>query len=198
MNLYICEKPSQAKDLAKVIGITPRGNGYFHNGDTQITWAVGHLLELYMPDQYDDKYKSWNIDLLPILPEKWKSNVKKKMSGQYKIIKSLLDKANHVYIATDFDREGEAIARSLLERCRYRGHVQRVCLTALGPTSIKRALQKIKPGNETVPLYHAALARQRADWLVGMNLTRLYTDICRKLGHDETIVSGQQNTPSNL
>ncbi|QGP61875.1 DNA topoisomerase 3 (plasmid) [Piscirickettsia salmonis] len=108
----------------------------------------------------------------------------------------MLDKANHVYIATDFDREGEAIARSLLERCRYRGNIQRVCLTALDPTSIKRALKKIKSGHETVPLYHAALARQRADWLVGMNLTRLYTDICRKLGHDEIIQIGRVLTPT--
>src|SRR5690554_1593295 len=178
MQLYICEKPSQAEDLAAVLGATTKGAGYLHNGsDKKITWTYGHLLDMFMPDDYDDQYKTWSLDTLPIAPDRWKNKVSSAgyKQRQYNTVIGLVKKASKVYISTDYDREGEAIARSLLDRAQYNGPVSRVCLTALDPASIRKALSNIKDGKETIYLYYAALARQRADWLIGMNLSRLYT-----------------------
>lgn len=197
MELYICEKPSQAKDLAAVLGVTQHGKGFMHNGgSTVITWAFGHLLEMLMPDDYDEKYKSWSLETLPITPETWRNKVSDGKFAQYKIIEQQVQAASKVIIATDYDREGEAIARSLLERYRYNGPVERLCLTALDEASIRKALGSIKPGRETMALYFAALARQRADWLVGMNISRLFTVLARQVGFRETLHVGRVLTPT--
>lgn len=197
MQLYICEKPSQGKDLAHVLGISQRGNGFYHDGGQRVvTWAFGHLLELDMPDDYDPALKRWSMETLPIVPDAWKYHVKKSGAKQFKVIKELLAKATLVYVSTDYDREGEAIARSLLDRCRYQGPVKRVCLRALDETSIRKALADIRPGDETVPLFHAALSRQRADWLIGMNISRLYTVLARQIGFNETLHVGRVITPT--
>src|SRR5690606_25903148 len=170
MKVYLCEKPSQAKDLASVLGASTRADGYISGGSgVAVTWAYGHLIEQYMPDDYDPAYKSWNPDLLPIIPEQWKSNVKKSGAKQYKVIQGLIGKASLVYIATDFDREGETIARELLERFRYTGPIKRIPLRALDEPSIREALANSLEDHQTKPLYFAGLARTRADWLVGMN-----------------------------
>ena len=192
MDLYICEKPSQAKDLAGVMKASQRGDGFLHDGGNRvITWAFGHLLELYMPDDYDERYKSWSLETLPIAPESWRYNVRKSAFKQYKIVEGLVKKASTIYISTDYDREGEAIARSLLDRFRYSGPIRRVCLTALDESSIKKALNNVKDGKDTVSLYYAALARQRADWLVGMNVSRLYTVLARDVGFNHTLHVGR-------
>ena len=197
MNLYLCEKPSQAKDLAAVMRIRQRGEGFFHDGATRaITWAFGHLLELYMPDDYDARYAQWSLETLPIAPSSWRYNVRKSAAKQYKIVEGLLKKAQTVYIATDFDREGEAVARSLLEQFNFTGRVYRVCLRALDEASIRAALNDVKDGRETVPLYHAALARARADWLIGMNVSRLYTVLAREVGYSHTLHVGRVITPT--
>ena len=197
MDLYICEKPSQARDLAGVLRISQRGDGYLHDGGSRmVTWAFGHLLELYMPDDYDPTLKSWNMETLPIVPDQWRYQVKKSSAKQFKVIKGLLGKASQVYIATDFDREGEAIARSIMDLCKYRGPVQRVCLRALDETSIRKALANIRPGDESIPLYHASMARSRADWLIGMNMSRLYTVLARNIGYRETLHVGRVITPT--
>lgn len=196
MEVYICEKPSQARDLASVLGFSKRADGYIHDGGKKaVTWAFGHLLELYMPDEYDEKWKSWNIDTLPILPGEWKSNVRKTSADQYKVIEGLVKKASLVRIATDLDREGEAIARSLLDRFNYKGTIQRVGLTALDDASIRKALSNIMSSEETINLHYAATARQRADWLVGMNISRLYTVLARQTGFTETLHIGRVLTP---
>ncbi|CAJ0563603.1 DNA topoisomerase 3 [Escherichia coli] len=197
MDLYICEKPSQAKDLAGVMKASQRGDGFLHDGGNRvITWAFGHLLELYMPDDYDERYKSWSLETLPIAPESWRYNVRKSAFKQYKIVEGLVKKASTIYISTDYDREGEAIARSLLDRFRYSGPIRRVCLTALDESSIKKALNNVKDGKDTVSLYYAALARQRADWLVGMNVSRLYTVLARDVGFNHTLHVGRVITPT--
>lgn len=197
MELYLCEKPSQAKDLAAVMGVSQRGEGFLHDGKGRtITWAYGHLLEMFMPQDYDERYKSWSLDTLPIAPEGWKYKVRQSGSKQQKVIEGLLKKASSVYIATDFDREGEAIARSLMDRARYAGPVKRVCLTALDDASIRKALANIRDGKDTMPLYYAAMARQRADWLIGMNVSRLYTVLTRKVGFDQTLHVGRVITPT--
>lgn len=199
MNLYICEKPSQAQDLAAVLGATKKGQGSLHNGsDTTITWAYGHLLDMFMPEDYDEKNKSWNLQNLPIAPDGWKHKVSpaEYKNKQYNVISALIKKARTVYISTDFDREGEAIARSLMDRAGYKGPVKRVCLSALDDASIRKALSNIKDGSETISLYHAALSRQRADWLIGMNLSRLYTVLAKQAGVSTTLHIGRVLTPT--
>lgn len=196
MELYICEKPSQAKDLGRVLGVTGKEDGCFKQGNRVVTWAFGHLIEQLMPDEYDEKYKSWRMDALPILPEQWKSKVKQSARKQFNVIKPLVKQASTVYIATDLDREGEAIARNILQECRYRGEVKRVGLIALDDDSIRKALANIRPGDETIPLYHASLARSRADWLIGMNMSRLYTKLAEKVGYREALHVGRVITPT--
>lgn len=199
MQLYICEKPSQAEDLAAVLGATKKGSGYLHNGsDKTITWAYGHLLDMFMPDDYDERYKAWSLDTLPIAPDRWKNKVSSAgyKQRQYNTVIGLLKKASKVYISTDYDREGEAIARSLLDRAQYNGPISRVCLTALDEASIRKALSNIRDGKDTIYLYYAALARQRADWLIGMNLSRLYTVLTKKTGINTTLHIGRVLTPT--
>lgn len=197
MDLYLCEKPSQAKDLASALNISNKHDGYISNGsDLAVTWAFGHLLELAGPQDYDRKYKKWELNALPITPVRWRYNAKKSALKQLKIIGSLLEKTDTVFIATDYDREGEAIARSLLDRFKYKGLIKRVCLTALDPESIRKALSTMKDGADTIDMYYSSLARARADWLVGMNMSRLYTVIGRELGMQNTIQVGRVLTPT--
>lgn len=197
MKLYLCEKPSQGRDLAAVLNVKKSEDGYMHDGgEIYVTWAFGHLLEQLSPDEYDQKYKKWSLDTLPIIPEEWKQKAKPKSAAQLKIVGNLIKKAKTVYIATDYDREGEAIARSLLDQFHYRGNVVRVCLTALDEKSIKKALESPKQGSETENLYESAKGRQQADWLMGMNITRLYTVLARSAGYDKPLHFGRVQTPT--
>lgn len=196
MNLYICEKPSQGRDLAKVLGCSTRHEGSLSGGNNTVTWCLGHLLELFEPHEYDPKYKRWCIEDLPIVPESYRYRVKSASAKQYKVVADLIKKADCVFIATDFDREGEAIARTILERTRYHGPVKRVCLSALDDLSIKRALNNVRDGDETVSLYYSAQARLRADWVVGLNLSRLFTLLGRASGFNGSVPVGRVITPT--
>lgn len=201
MDLYICEKPSQARDLSQALGASVSKTGYrtTPDGNTAVTWCLGHLLELYEPQQYDERYKKWNFADLPIIPEEYKLNIKEGAGEQYRTVTGLIKNADTVIISTDFDREGEAIARNILDRCKYRGRIRRLCLTALDQRSIQIALGHIREGAETENMYYAALARQRADWLVGMNLSRLYTLIQQKkepLQKKSVLAVGRVMTPT--
>ncbi|MCO8166182.1 DNA topoisomerase III [Pseudomonas sp. 21LCFQ02] len=196
MRLFLCEKPSQAKDIAKVLGATQRGDGCIKGNGVVVTWAIGHLLETAPPEEYGPQYKTWTIDALPILPSAWKSQIKPKTASQFKAVKALLQQATELVIATDADREGEMIARELIEHCRYRGQVSRLWLSALNEASIRQALGNLKPGAETFSLYHSALARSRADWLIGMNFTRLFTLLGRQAGYSGVLSVGRVQTPT--
>lgn len=194
MKLYLCEKPSQAGDIATVLGGRQRREGYYDTADGRVTWCFGHLLEQAAPEDYNPEWKSWNLDLLPIRPPTWRVQGRKEAGAQLKVIQQLLKGTSELVIATDADREGEMIAREVLEHFGFRGPIQRLWLSALDPESVKRALSKLKPGRETEPLYRAALARSRADWLVGLNLTRAATVV---LGNGSGVLSvGRVQTPT--
>lgn len=196
MRLFLCEKPSQAKDIAAVLGASRRGDGCWVGSNATVTWCIGHLLETAPPDAYDERYKRWVLADLPIIPDKWKMRVKPKTASQFKAVKRLLGEASELVIATDADREGEMIARELVEHCRYRGPIQRLWLSALDDASIRKALAALKPGAETFNLYHSALGRSRADWLIGMNMSRLFTLLGRKSGYQGVLPVGRVQTPT--
>ncbi|MBM5580821.1 DNA topoisomerase III [Burkholderia pseudomallei] len=196
MRLFLCEKPSQGKDIARVLGAKQRGDGSYHGNGITVTWCIGHLVEAAEPEAYGEQNKQWSIDQLPILPDPWRIEVKPKTAAQFTIVKALIAKADALVIATDADREGEMIARELIALCSYRGPIQRLWLSALNDASIRQALGALRPGSETLPLYHAALARSRADWLVGMNLSRLFTVLGRQAGHGGVLSVGRVQTPT--
>lgn len=191
--LYLCEKPSQGRDIARILGATQRNDGYLQGNNVIVSWCIGHLLEMIPPDEYDNKYKRWSLVHLPILPQDWKMAPKKSTSKQLTVLKNLLKRCDSVVIATDADREGETIAREVMDYFNYRGSSRRLWLSALDTVSVQRALKNIKPSKETEPLYHSGLARGRADWLIGMNLTRAYT----LLANDRQVRSvGRVQTPT--
>ncbi|POA87672.1 DNA topoisomerase III [Pseudomonas sp. FW305-E2] len=195
MRLFICEKPSQARDIARVLQANRRGDGCLQGQGITVTWCVGHLLETAPPEAYGD-YKRWSLEHLPIIPARWKVVVKPKVASQLKVIGQLLRTCCEVIIATDADREGEMIAREILERCQYQGPISRLWLSALDDASIRRALAALRPGEQTLPLYHCALARSRADWLVGINLSRLFTLLGRRAGFEGLLPVGRVQTPT--
>ncbi|MEQ2024870.1 DNA topoisomerase III [Xenorhabdus szentirmaii] len=197
MQLYLCEKPSQARDIARVLGVKQRGQGYLCGGSITVTWAIGHLLDMAVPEHYGEQFgPPWRMDPLPVLPVQWHWTVKKETADQFAVIRQLLKQADEVIIATDADREGEVIARELLEYCRFTGSVRRLWLSALDETSIRQALAAILPGEKTEPLYQAGLGRARADWLMGINLTRLYTLKAQAQGFSEVLSIGRVQTPT--
>ncbi|MET0661322.1 MAG: DNA topoisomerase III, partial [Steroidobacteraceae bacterium] len=196
MRLFLAEKPSQGKDIARVLGAGQRGNGCYMGQHLVVTWCIGHLVEAAAPESYGERYKRWSLDALPIIPDRWRIEIKASTAAQFKVVQKLVASASEVVIATDADREGEMIAREMLELCSYRGTVQRLWLSALNDASIRKALSTLRPGRDTLPLYHAALARSRADWLVGMNLSRLFTLLGRQAGYDGVLSVGRVQTPT--
>ena len=196
MRLFLCEKPSQGKDIGRLLGARQRGNGCLNGPGVVVTWCIGHLVEAAPPEAYDEQLKRWTIEQLPIIPQHWRVEVKPKTAAQFKVVKDLLSKATELVIATDADREGELIAREIIDLCGYRGPIQRLWLSALNDASIHAALGKLKPSGDTLPMYHSALARSRADWLVGMNLSRLFTLLGRRAGYDGVLSVGRVQTPT--
>lgn len=196
MRLFLCEKPSQGKDIGRILGATQRGEGCLNGSGVTVTWCIGHLVEAAAPEVYDAALKRWSLEQLPIIPQQWRVEVKPKTATQFKVVKALLAKATQLVIATDADREGELIAREIIDLCGYRGPIQRLWLSALNDASIRTALAKLRPSAETLPMYYSALARSRADWLVGMNLSRLFTVLGRQAGYDGVLSVGRVQTPT--
>jgi len=195
MKLYICEKPSQARDIAAVLGSNKKEDGYLQGTDFKVTWCLGHLLEQAPPDEYCKNLKPWRMSVLPVIPDDWKLQPKDKTKKQLNVIKKLLKQTKHVVIATDADREGDVIGREVLDYYNFKGEVERLWLAALDESSIKKALQDIRPGSSTENLYNAGLGRQRADWLIGMNLTMATSSLFGVRGQGVLSV-GRVQTPT--
>ena len=182
MRVFITEKADQALNIGKVLGLVHKfmqdgGTGYLECKGALVTWCIGHLLELYEPQDYDPKFARWSMQDLPIEPAKFKWRVKKGARKQFGVIQKLLEKATEVVIATDYDREGELIGRNLIYFCKFRGRVLRLKLNALDDLSIKEALANLQPIKASDSLYAQALARTQGDWLMGINFTRLYSSM---------------------
>lgn len=196
MRVFLCEKPSQGKDIAMAIGARERKDGYFSGNGVAVTWCIGHLVETAAPDVYDPELKKWSLDTLPIVPDKWQVVVKPATAKQFRVVKELLAKASELVIATDADREGEMIAREVIELCKFRGPISRLWLSALNEASIRKAMADIRPGTATESMYYSALGRSRADWLIGMNLTRLFTLLGQQAGYEGVLSVGRVQTPT--
>jgi DNA topoisomerase-3 len=197
MHLFLCEKPDQAGKLAKVLGGARLAAGKTHwetNGGW-VTWALGHLLETCKPDKLDTRWGSpWRLEQLPMLPPKMQYVPAADKQERLKAIGSLLERCDEVFIATDGGTEGEMIGREILDLYRFTGPVNRVWLSALTPVAIQKALDNTLPGDKTIGYYHSALGRSHADWLIGMNGTRVLS--CRTPAGSGTISLGRVQTPT--
>ena len=194
MRVFIAEKPSQGRDIANILGCRNRHDGYLEGNNTLVSWGFGHLLQPADPEKYDEKYKKWDIKDLPIIPDVWKLSQNESSKKQLAIVKNCISKASEVVIATDADREGELIARLILGYVRYNGSVKRLWLSALDDASIRKALNNLKDGSETEPLFHAGLGRQRADWIAGFNYTRACSLVYG--GYGNVFSVGRVQTPT--
>ncbi len=200
--LFIAEKPSMGRAIAQgleALGDKSRSaDGCIHVGSDTVTWLFGHILEQYSPDEYDEKYKRWHIEDLPIVPSVWKLKVKPDAKKQYKIVSALAKEADEIIHAGDPDREGQLLVDELLAHIGVlkTKPVKRILLNALDVKSVQEALRYIRPNDEFVGLRNSALARSRADWLIGMNLSRIYTILARSAGYDSVVNVGRVKTPT--
>jgi DNA topoisomerase-3 len=194
MRLFIAEKPSLARAIAEALPSPRRRDGYIACGDDDVvTWCAGHILELAPPESYDPAYKTWRVEELPIVPGSWK--LEPTARELLACIKRLLPHASRVVHAGDPDREGQLLIDEVLDFLGYRGPVDRLLISDLNAPAVRRALGELRPNAQYRGLYHAALARQRADWLYGINLTRLYTLLGRAGGYEGVLSVGRVQTP---
>src|SRR6185312_3075250 len=138
MRLYLCEKPSQGRDIARVVGATRSEGGCYRSSGIVVTWCIGHLLEAAAPERYNEALKRWSLEQLPIIPERWRIEPRARTLAQLTIVRQLVGQASELVIATDADREGEMIAREILDLCGYRGPLHRLWLSALNEASIRK------------------------------------------------------------
>lgn len=177
MELVIAEKPSVAQSIAAVLGATQRKDGYLEGNDYLVSWCVGHLVELVQPESYEEAWKKWSYDNLPIIPQEWQHEVKSDTKAQYQILKKLMhdDRVDAVVCATDAGREGELIFRLTYNMAGCRKPMKRLWISSMEESAIRDGFHNLRPGSDYDNLYKSALCRQEADWLVGINGTRLFT-----------------------
>lgn len=192
MKLVIAEKPSVGKSIAGVIGADERHDGYMEGGGYIVSWCFGHLAELAPPETYDENLKKWTYETLPIIPEEFSHILKPDTAGQFKVLKSLMERKDvtGLVCATDAGREGELIFRLVYQAAGCRKPFERLWISSMEEGAIRDGFQNLKPGGDYDRLYQAALCRQEADWLVGINGTRLFTILyggkVKKVGRVQT------------
>src|SRR6202522_3056244 len=189
----LAEKPSVARDIAKVLGATTRGEGYLHGNGYVVTWAIGHLASLAQRHEIHPQWRSWRRETLPMLPEVWPLVIYEKTKDQFEIVRKILcsPRVGRVICATDAGREGELIFRYIYEAGGGSKPIRRLWISSLTPEAIRKGFDAIKPGADYEPLADAARGRSRADWLVGMNLSRAYT-----LTYGDELSVGRVQTPT--
>ena len=177
MQLVIAEKPSVAKSIADVLGALDRQDGYFEGGGYLVSWCVGHLIELAEPESYGEQWKKWTYESLPVNPDHWQYEIKEDTKEQYDVLYGLLhdSRVDEVVCATDAGREGELIFRLVYNMASCNKPMKRLWISSMEESAIREGFENLKPGSDYDHLYHSALCRQEADWLVGINGTRLFT-----------------------
>lgn len=197
MRLYIAEKPSMAAEIAKCLpGPVSRKDGHIVTGGGVITWGYGHVLRQAEPGEYDVKYEKWRMEDLPIIPQEWKLLVSDSCKKQFGIIEHLISQADEIVHAGDPDREGQLLIDEVLDYVHNAKPVRRILLNALDEKSIKKAIASLRENQDFFNLKQSALARARADWLIGMNLSRAYTLAAQRAGHRTTLPIGRVKTPT--
>ncbi len=189
----LAEKPSVARDLARVLGANQKGNGYFEGKDYVVTWALGHLVTHADPEHYGEQYKTWKLEELPMLPKRLDLVVIKQTSKQFHAVKKVLNRqdVSEIVIATDAGREGELVARWILAKAHVKKPVKRLWISSVTDKAIKEGFKKLKDGKQYENLYAAAEARAEADWYVGINGTRALTT-----KHNAQLSCGRVQTPT--
>jgi DNA topoisomerase-3 len=201
MQLFIAEKPSLARAIADVLPQPHRrGDGYIACGQHHmVTWCIGHLLEQAQPDAYGERYARWSLADLPIVPDKWRLQPRPSVAKQLQVIKKLLSGASEVIHAGDPDREGQLLVDEVLDYLALddekRRNVKRCLVNDLNPQAVTKAVSRLRENREFVPLCVSALARARADWLYGINMTRAYTLLGRNAGYQGVLSVGRVQTP---
>jgi DNA topoisomerase-3 len=192
-SVILAEKPNVAKELARVLNCNKKAKGYFEGEKYVVTWALGHLVTLAEPENYDIKYKEWRMEDLPMLPEKMKLKVIRKTSFQYNTVNSILKRKDisEMIIATDAGREGELVARWIMKLSSWRKPVKRLWISSQTDAAIKEGFASLKPGKSFENLYKAAVCRAEADWLIGLNVTRALT--CK---FNAQLTAGRVQTPT--
>jgi len=196
MKVCIAEKPSVAKEIANILGASSRRDGYFEGNGYAVTWTFGHFCELYSPDDYKPQWKRWDLNSLPMLPEKFLTKLKndKGVKKQFGIVKKLFKSASLVINCGDAGQEGELIQRWVINEAKYKKEVQRLWISSLTKEAIEQGFKNLRPASEFDQLYFAGSARAIGDWLLGMNATRLYT---LKYGGGKQVLSiGRVQTPT--
>lgn len=191
--LVLAEKPSVAQSIAKVLGATLRKDGYLEGNGFIVSWCIGHLVELAPPGSYDAKYEKWRKEDLPILPEAWQYQVSASTKKQFQILKQLMfrEDVESLVCATDAGREGEIIFRLVYHQCGCQKPFERLWISSMEDSAIQEGFANLKPGSEYDALYEAALCRERADWIVGINATRLFSCL-----YGTTLNVGRVMTPT--
>ncbi|RUL50753.1 DNA topoisomerase III [Lysinibacillus antri] len=176
-SLVLAEKPSVARDIANVLKCNKKGNGFLEGDQYIVTWALGHLVTLADPESYDVKYKTWSLEDLPMLPERLKLTVIKQSGKQFNAVKSqiLRGDVSDIIIATDAGREGELVARWIIEKAKVKKPIKRLWISSVTDKAIKDGFKNLKPGKAYENLYASAVARSEADWYIGLNATRALT-----------------------
>lgn len=191
--LVLAEKPSVGRDIARVLNCKKGGNGYLEGEKYIVTWALGHLVTLAAPEVYDNKYKTWDIEDLPMIPKHLKLVVIKKSGKQFNVVKSQMNRqdVNEIVIATDAGREGELVARWIIDKAHIKKPIKRLWISSVTDKAIKNGFKNLKDGREYNNLYKSAIARAEADWLVGINATRALT--CK---YNAQLSCGRVQTPT--
>ncbi|AYC28755.1 DNA topoisomerase III [Paenisporosarcina cavernae] len=192
-SVVLAEKPSVARDIARVLGCTKKGNGFLEGPQYIVTWALGHLVTHADPEGYKQEYKEWNLDTLPILPNPFKLVPIKQTMKQFQAVKTLLHRndVNEIIIATDAGREGELVARWILEKTNVKKPVKRLWISSVTDKAIQQGFRQLKPGKAYENLFQSAVARAEADWIVGINATRALT-----VKYNAQLSAGRVQTPT--
>lgn len=191
--LVLAEKPSVGRELARVLGCRQKANGYIEGPSHIVTWALGHLVELAPPEKYGKQYQNWSMETLPMLPDKMQLEVIPSTAKQYSVVKKLLhdSRVSSLVIATDAGREGELVARWILDKAGFRGPIKRLWISSQTDKAIKQGFAALRDGRDYLNLYRSAQARAEADWLVGLNVTRALT--CK---YNAQLSAGRVQTPT--
>jgi DNA topoisomerase-3 len=189
----LAEKPSVARDIARVLGAEKRGKGYLQGNGYVVTWAIGHLVSLAEPHQINPQWRQWRLEALPILPDHWPLVVYERSKEQFEIVQQILQspRVSRIVCATDAGREGELIFRYIYEAAKSEKPFSRLWISSLTPDAIRKGFASLRPGSDYDRLADAASGRSRADWLVGMNLSRAYSIV-----YNEELSVGRVQTPT--